>query len=227
MEYLEVFVISEKALAPYVAFVLLFSLIVNLAPHQVSMGDFGSRVGGFWEDLFGSSDSGESPPLSASSSDGSSKMFLEVSGVVGESTDQSHKEWIEILSFSMGMAKPSSGTTMRSRGDVVIEDIIVLKEVDKASPKLMEKCAKGQVVTGAVIEFCRDFGGSLETVYRYELSNVLITSIYCSGSTGEYVPVEEVSLNFEEITVTYTEFDAVGKSKGNVEFTWKVEEAEA
>ena len=193
------------------------------------MGGIGSRVSGFWEDLFGSSDSSESPPLSSdSSSDGFSKMFLEVSGVVGESTDKSHTQWIEILSFNMGMSKPSSGTTMsRSRGDIIVEDIIIVKEVDKSSPKLMEKCAKGQVVTEAVIEFCQDVGGSFETVYRYELSNVLITSFYCSGYTSEDVPVEEMSLNFEEITVTYTEFDAGGKSKGNVEFTWKVEEAEA
>jgi type VI protein secretion system component Hcp len=69
--------------------------------------------------------------------------------------------------------------------------------------------------------------GSFETVYKYELSNVLITNFYCFGDTSEDAPVEEFSLNFEEITVTYTEFDAEGKSKGNVEFTWKVEEGEA
>ncbi len=91
----------------------------------------------------------------------------------------------------------------------------------------MERCAKGQVISGAVIEFCRDMDGSFKTVYRYELSNVLITNFYCSGRTSEDVPVEEFSLNFEEITVIYTEFDDDGKSKGNVEFTWKVEEAEA
>jgi len=91
----------------------------------------------------------------------------------------------------------------------------------------MERCAKGQVISEAVIEFCRDFDGTFVTVYRYELSNVLITSFYCSGDTSQDVPLEEFSLNFEEITVTYTEFDAEGKSKGNVEFTWKVEEAEA
>ncbi len=37
-------------------------------------------------------------------------------------------------------------------------------------------------------------------------------------------PMEEFSLNFEEIKVTYTECDEMGMSKGNVEFSWKVEE---
>jgi type VI secretion system secreted protein Hcp len=33
-------------------------------------------------------------------------------------------------------------------------------------------------------------------------------------------------LNFEEIKVTYTEMDSKGKKKGNIEYGWKVEEAE-
>ena len=38
--------------------------------------------------------------------------------------------------------------------------------------------------------------------------------------------MEDFSLNFEEIKVTYTENDNKGKSKGNVEYSWKVEEGE-
>jgi len=36
--------------------------------------------------------------------------------------------------------------------------------------------------------------------------------------------MEDLSLNFEEIKVTYTETDNTGKKKGNVEYSWKVEE---
>ena len=47
-----------------------------------------------------------------------------------------------------------------------------------------------------------------------------------SGSgQSEDVPMEDFSLNFEEIKVTYTEADAAGKKKGSVEYSWKVEEA--
>ena len=41
------------------------------------------------------------------------------------------------------------------------------------------------------------------------------------------MPTESFSLNGEEIKVTYTEADSKGKSKGNVEYSWKVEEGEA
>lgn len=61
---------------------------------------------------------------------------------------------------------------------------------------------------------------------KYELTNVIVTSYNISGSgQSESVPTESLSLNFEEIKVTYTEQDkATGQSKGNVEYAWKVEE---
>lgn len=225
---MEVFKISEKALTPYITFVLLLSLMANLAPHPINMGDVGSRVNGFWDDLLGSSDTSDSPPSSTDTGSGISKIFLDMAGIDGESTDSFHSQWIDIQSFRFGMLKPTSSTTMtRRRGDIILEDIIITKKLDKSSPKLMEKCAKGQVISEVVIEFCRDLDGSFETVYAYELTNVLITNFHSSADTSEDAPIEEFSLNFEELTVTYTEFDSDGKSKGNIEFTWKVEEAEA
>lgn len=226
---MEVYEISVKILTPYITLVFLLSLMVNMAPHPIYYGEVGARVGGFWEDLFGSSETTESPPTSTSTSDDiNSRIFLEITGIGGESLEESHTGWIEVQSFTMGMSKPdSTTTTTRSRGEIVIEDIVIVKELDKSSPKLMEKCANAQVIPDMVIEFCREIDTSLQTVYRYELSNVLITSFYCTGEAGTYAPVEEFSLNYEEITVIYTEYDETGKSKGNVEFTWKVEEAEA
>ena len=66
------------------------------------------------------------------------------------------------------------------------------------------------------------------TYYAYELKNVQVTSYNISGSgQSEDVPSEDFSLNYEEIKVTYTECDEKGGSKGNIEYTWKVEEGEA
>ena len=48
-------------------------------------------------------------------------------------------------------------------------------------------------------------------------------SISAAGS-GDAIPTESLSLNFEEVKQTYVEFDAKGSKKGNVEMNWKVEE---
>ena len=54
---------------------------------------------------------------------------------------------------------------------------------------------------------------------------MLVTSYSIGGSAqSDPVPTETLSLNFEEIKVTYTEFGETGQAKGNVEYTWKVEE---
>lgn len=56
----------------------------------------------------------------------------------------------------------------------------------------------------------------------------MVTSYNVGGSgQSEEVPMEDFSLNFEQIKVTYTENDSTGKKKGNVEYEWKVEEGKS
>ena len=86
-----------KIINPYFTFVLLLSLLVNLAPQPIHIGDMGSRVHGFWEDLLGSSDKSDSPSSSIDTSNEISKIFLEISGVDGESIDASHSQWKDAL----------------------------------------------------------------------------------------------------------------------------------
>ncbi|MBN2335219.1 type VI secretion system tube protein Hcp [Candidatus Bathyarchaeota archaeon] len=213
-------------MTPFFATVFLLSLAVNLAPIQTGLQ--GGSVQGFWDDLLGSG--GEKPQvvtLSSAESTGSSRIFLQVTGIEGESTEADHDGWIDVLSFTMGLSDPGGGATgsTRRRGTVVVDDIVVVKELDKSSPKLMEKCAGGMVIPSLVIEMCAGSGDSRAAFYRYTLENVMVTSFYCSG-TDDDVPVETFTLSFEEITVTYTEIDALGKAKGNVEFSYRVEEGE-
>jgi hypothetical protein len=43
----------------------------------------------------------------------------------------------------------------------------------------------------------------------------------------EKKPTVTLANNFEEVKVTYTEYDDTGLSQGNVEYEWKVEEGVA
>jgi type VI secretion system secreted protein Hcp len=157
--------------------------------------------------------------------------FIKFDGVQGEAQDKDHKGWSDILSFSQGIHQPGGSATgpTRRRGDVVLDDVQVVKELDKASPKLAESMCKGKVYPKVEIHVTASYTDKgRQTYYAYELKNVLVTSYNVSGSgQAEEPPTEQFSLNFEEIKVTYTECDAAGKKKGNVEYTWKVEEAES
>jgi type VI secretion system secreted protein Hcp len=156
--------------------------------------------------------------------------YIKFDGVDGEAQDKDHKGWSDLSSFSQPIHKPGVGTgSTRRRGDVVLEDVIVTKELDKASPKLAESICNGKVYPKVEIHLTASYTDAGRVTYlAYELKNVQVVNYVVSGSgQSDEVPMEELSLNFEEIKVTYTENDAKGKSKGNIEYSWKVEEAES
>ena len=157
--------------------------------------------------------------------------YIKFDGVDGEALDKDHKSWSDLLTFGQGLHQPGGSATgaTRRRGDVILEDITCTKELDKSSPKIAEAVCKGKVFPKVEIDITASYtDAGRVTYYRYELTNVMVTSYNISGSgQAEDVPAEDFSLNFEEIKVTYTENDSAGKKKGNVEYSWKVEEGES
>ena len=153
------------------------------------------------------------------------EMFVHISGIDGESTDDAHKNWIDVLSYGHGVSQPEGGLstggvrTERSRH----EDLTITKPLDKSSPKLVLYCSNGAHIPEVTLEVCRS-SGEKQTFMVYTLTDVLISAVSVSGSaeSGDARPVEEVSFNYGKIEWTYTEFDATGKSKGNVEAGWDV-----
>jgi type VI secretion system secreted protein Hcp len=154
--------------------------------------------------------------------------YMKIAGIEGESTDESHKEWIDLLSFSHEINRESKASgAARTRGGATFGDIMVVKEVDKSTPKLQEAIAMGTAFPLVEIEFTRSVGERGEDTYlKYELKNVLVSSYSFSGAaSGNPIPTDTISMTFKEIKVTYTQFDKeTGERKGKVEYSWKVEE---
>jgi type VI protein secretion system component Hcp len=84
---------------------------------------------------------------------------------------------------------------------------------------------KGEIIPLLEIEQTATYGGARATYLRYELKNVMVTSfqVNASGNDEAGPPTVVASNNFEEIKVTYTEYDDTGSSKGNVETEYHVE----
>ncbi len=176
--------------------------------------------------------------------DAEAAVFAKYDGIDGEAKDEGHKDWINLLSFDWeaNQSTAASGQSRR-RGSAVVEDIRMTMEFEKSTPKLLEKMNLGEVIPKLEIELTRVVpcvepprdpsgepipGEMCEVVYlRYELKNVRVTSY--STSTGEDLderPQVVLSNNFEEIKITYTEYDSEGNKGGNAETTWKVEKGE-
>lgn len=156
-------------------------------------------------------------------------IYIKFDGVDGESQDRDHKDWIELLSFSQGqyLSVSSGAPGGAAVGRLVFEEFALKKTLDKSSPKLAEACCKGTVFPNVQLHLARpSSGGTQATYYTYEMKNVIVTSYHIDGSTQEPVPTESVSLNFEEIKVTYTKFDAAGRPEGTVQYGWNVKRNE-
>ena len=152
--------------------------------------------------------------------------FLKIDGIDGESTDDKHKKWVEILSYSTGVSQPSGGS--RSSGGAAtgqradFHDLSVVKTLDKTSPKLVLACAKGDHIKTVTLELCRATGNK-EKYMEYKLEDVIVTSVRPGGSSqgGEPLPLEEVSFNYGKITFNYVETDhKTGKAGGTVSSNW-------
>jgi type VI secretion system secreted protein Hcp len=151
----------------------------------------------------------------ASASAGGVHIVMQVDGIDGESKDIDHKGWIDLLAFSQAMQTvdlPGRNPT------AVLEDILVTKEIDKSSTRIADKVVNMATIPTVKIHLSQSFGGTREVFYAYELKNVKVTS-YSIGGYG--LPIEQITLSFEELKATYTERDAQGKTKGNAEYSWK------
>jgi type VI secretion system secreted protein Hcp len=151
--------------------------------------------------------------------------YMKIANIPGESTDAKHTEWIEILSFSHGMSQPASAQVSSkggiTTGRVDMQDMTILKALDKASPKLALACCKGEHFTSVQVELCRATGDK-QRYMEFKLSDVVVASVRPAGTSAGNgdLPLEEVSLRFGKIQWNYTALDKSGKPKGNVATGW-------
>jgi type VI secretion system secreted protein Hcp len=166
--------------------------------------------------------------------------FLNIDGIQGDSTDDKHKGWIEVLSFSWGATNPSSATASSSGGGtterVTLDDLVVMKHIDKSSPKIHEAVSKGTHFATVTLQLHRAGGDKIQ-YYEVKMEQVIISSAVAqgvsmgtrgskAGDTGgkgspDYLPVEDVSFNFGKIKWTYTQQKrADGSGGGNTTGGW-------
>ena len=141
-------------------------------------------------------------------------VFAKYDGIDGESTDAEHKEWINILSYGVGITRQTA-----SDGKVYpkldIDSTSMSQAVNKASPILMLNCATDSPVPTSYVEYTKDIQGRQQTYLKWEMKNVRISSYQFGGSStavgNDLVPIDQVSLNFEEVKMTYIPFDENGE----------------
>jgi type VI secretion system secreted protein Hcp len=152
--------------------------------------------------------------------------FLRIDGIKGESTDDRHREWIAVLSFSWGCNQQArafqagSGGGSSRRADFA--DLTIVKPLDAATPLLFVACAKGEHIKEVVLELCRAGGDRLKFM-EYKMSEVTVSGVTVSGDGGRD-PTETVSFTYGKIEQTYVkQKHADGTGGGNVQAGWDLQ----
>ncbi len=151
-------------------------------------------------------------------------IYVNLEGIDGESNDIDYRDWISLSSLRQGQYIPASAIGSDSGGaSSVFEEIALKKELDKASPKIAAAVSMGKVFPKVDVHITRAMSdGTRVTYYAYELTNVALTSYRARVSTKDDIPVEDISMSFEQIKVTYTKFDDTGRSESISEYNWDV-----
>jgi type VI secretion system secreted protein Hcp len=147
--------------------------------------------------------------------------FLKIDGVDGESTDDKHKDEIEVESFSWGVSQTGTRSTDGGggAGKVQLHDFNFTKVVSKASPKLFLACASGQHIKQAVFvgrTASNERGGN--QFLKYTFSDILVSRYQEAGSVGGDV-MDAAALKYASVKTEATPGAIVGvrpEATGNI-----------
>jgi len=144
----------------------------------------------------------------------SGDMLLQLAGVVGESSDVKHKEFIDLASWSWGMMSSTDLSTGHAYAKPKVEEFKIIKKADRSSPVLIKYLKENvPMKTGHLI--VRKAGGADPlTYYEIEFTNMRVTSFKTQSESFELV--ETVTFAFETANFKYTPQSGTGAKGGGV-----------
>lgn len=142
-------------------------------------------------------------------------IFLKYGSIKGETTQVTHKDWIEVNSFQFGVGRGISsgvgGGSKREASAPSVSEITLTKTMDIASPLLLKDAIGGKAVEVKIELTQTDNSGKHVAFQKYILTNTLISGY--SISSGGDRPSESLSLNFTKIDSEYLDIDDKFASK--------------
>jgi type VI secretion system secreted protein Hcp len=130
-------------------------------------------------------------------------IFAKIGDIKGESLDAKHKDEIEVLSFSWGVANSGSAAPGGGggAGKATFQDLSIVHGIDKATPELLKACATGLHIKDATITH-RKAGKGQQEYLIIKLNDVTITAVSHAGAEDQPY-AESVSLKFAKVDLEY------------------------
>lgn len=155
-----------------------------------------------------------------------SDMFLKATGqrtgeIVGEANDKRFANQIDISDWSWGMTAPTAVGGQRT-GRVLMNELKLVKRVDKSSTALMAVMNTNELLTTAVLSVRKSGGSSPLPYFVMTLTGARINGYEVQsdvGADGAPQLTEHLSLSFKQVTIDYTLQGSTGGGQGASSFT--------
>lgn len=152
-------------------------------------------------------------------------IFLKINGIDGESQDSAHKNEIEVMNWGWRISQESNmhAGSGGGAGKATVDDLAFEHYVDRASPNLMKYCLTGKHINEATL-VARKAGGNPLEYLKITMSDVIVTKVQPSGSSGDERMREQVHISFSKVKQEYVVQNAQGGSGGAVTASYDIKD---
>jgi type VI secretion system secreted protein Hcp len=149
-------------------------------------------------------------------------MFMKIDDIRGEASDAKHKDEIDVLSWSWGVAQSGSAHhgSGTGTGKATVHDVSFTKYLDRSTPVLMKYCCTGKFFQKATL-LVRKAGDKPVEYIKLEMNQGLITSVSTGSSGHDERLSETVTVNFKSFKLEYTP-QKDGKADAVVPMSWDI-----
>lgn len=123
--------------------------------------------------------------------------------IAGSATETGNVGSITILSLDLGLGHPIDPATHLASGKQVVRPVVVTKEIDKASPLLINSCYTNEVSKTCTFTYTRtDTNGQTAAYLTVALKNAMITDFNHAADRGG-TGVERLTFGFASFEFTW------------------------
>jgi type VI secretion system secreted protein Hcp len=148
-------------------------------------------------------------------------IFLKLTGIEGESTDDKHRSEIDILGWSWGLSEPAPASGGGGAGKVAIRNITIQKLADLSSPLLLQSSATGARIASAIVT-ARRAGAAAAEFLIFTMTDVIVTSVEVIANASAGNPSESVTLRFSKVEFDYRSTLPSGGLGPEKSFRWDI-----
>ena len=133
-------------------------------------------------------------------------VYLKLGSLQGAVTAGPYKGWIEIDSYSWGFSVAVQTTAgaagnRLSSGKVTPGDLHLVKRQDDTTTSFMLQSLEGKNTPDATLAVTIQASDGADAKYiEYVMKNVICSSFSTSGTTSGGEPMENIALNFSQVT---------------------------